>query len=156
MAEVDGGQSLIPKPPPVSVGATAPGGELALIIQDADERLKGIDQSPFSAQAFKALQERISRYIAELIDESVREAKRQQLDTVSETHVERASDYLVSNRGRKMFRHAGTLGGVFLGASISNLLAMSSSSTVTFASVGLTTALGVVGAFAIALHIARD
>jgi hypothetical protein len=33
---------------------------------------------------------------------------------------------------------------------------MATSSVFTFASVGLTTALGVIGAFAIALHIAKD
>jgi histone H3/H4 len=112
--------------------------------------------SPFSARAFRALQEQISRYIAELIGESTREAKRRQLDTVSETHVERASEILSSNAGRNVYRHVGTLGGVLLGASISNLLAMATSSTVTFTSAALTTALGVIGAFAIALHIARD
>jgi hypothetical protein len=48
------------------------------------------------------------------------------------------------------------LGGVLLGASISNLLAIATSSTVTFTSVALTTALGVIGALAIALHFARD
>ena len=92
----------------------------------------------------------------ELIGESTREAKRRRLDTVSETHVERASEILSSNAGRNVYRHVGTLGGVLLGASISNLLAMATSSTVTFTSVALTTALGVIGAFAIALHIARD
>jgi hypothetical protein len=64
-------------------------GELARIVAQADEQLRGINPSPFSPQAFRALQEQISRYIAELIGESTREAKRRQLDTVSETHVER-------------------------------------------------------------------
>ncbi|MGA2740341.1 MAG: hypothetical protein ABSG65_23240 [Bryobacteraceae bacterium] len=115
-----------------------------------------INPSPFSPQAFRALQDQISHYIAELIGESTREAKRRQLDTVSETHVERASEILSSNAVRNVYRHVGTLGGVLLGASISNLLSMAASSTVTFTSVALTTALGVIGAFAIALHIARD
>jgi histone H3/H4 len=131
-------------------------GELARIIAQADDQLRGVDPSPFSSQAYRALQEQISRYIAELIGESTREAKRRQLDTVSETHVERAAEILLSNAARNVYRHVGTLGGVFLGASISNLLAMATSSTVTFTSITLTTALGVIGAFAIALHIARD
>jgi histone H3/H4 len=156
VAEAESGQPIVPKPAVVPANAPAARGELARIIQQADDQLRAINPSPFSPQAFDALQERIARYIAELINESAREAKRQQLDTVSETHVERASEYLVSNSGRKVFRHVGTVGGVLLGASISNLLAMATVSSVTFASVGITTALGVVGAFAIALHIARD
>ena len=130
--------------------------ELARIIQHVDDQLKNVNPAPFSPSAFRALEDQISRYIADLIGEAVREAKRRQLDTVSETHVERAADYLVSSSTRKIFRHVGTLGGVLLGAAVSNLLSMATTSNVTFASVALTTALGVIGAFAIALHIARD
>jgi len=157
VSEPDGGQAIAPKPTVVPPSTPAvPRGEFVRIIQQAEEQLREIDPSPFSSKAFRALQERVSLYIAELITESTREAKRQELDTISETHVERASEGLVSNSGRKLYRHVGTLGGVLLGASISNLLSMAASNTVTFASAGLTMALGVIGAFAIALHIARD
>jgi len=50
------------------------GGELARVIRQADEQLKSLDPSPFSPRAFNALQEQISRYIAELIADSAHEA----------------------------------------------------------------------------------
>ena len=156
MPDTEGGQASAAKPTVVPAITLSGRGELTRIVQQAEDQLRTIDPSPFSSQAFTALQAQISRYIAELISESAREAKRQQLDTISETHIERASENPLASTGRKIYRHVGTLGGVLLGASISNLLSMATTSTVTFTSVALTTALGVIGAFAIAIHMARE
>jgi histone H3/H4 len=154
MAEEKGDHSLEPvRPLPVVPTANS---ELSRLLQQVDAELKQIDPTPFSTSAFTALQSHIATYIAELMSESMRDAKRHQLDTVSEMHVERAADFLITGSGRKLFRHIGTIGGVLLGAAVSNLLAMAASNTVTFSSAGLTVALGIVGAFAVAIHIARD
>jgi hypothetical protein len=111
---------------------------------------------PFSPRAFETLERHINRYIVDLIDQSVKTATLRRSDTVSESHVERASEYLVSDTRRGAFRHLGTMGGVLLGASLSNLLAMASAGAYTKLGVLFTTGFGIVGAFLIALHIARD
>jgi hypothetical protein len=115
-----------------------------------------MDSAPFSPNAFSAMQAAINSHIADLIVESARVAKRQRVDTISETHVERASDFLVTHSSRSAFRHAGTLGGILLGAAISNLLSMAGTTKMSFLSVGVTTFLGVLGAFGVAFHIAKD
>jgi hypothetical protein len=126
------------------------------VSQEAETRLRGIDPAPFSTAAFEALTARISQYMKELVNESIKVSKRHRADTVSAAHVERASEYLVSSAGRRFFRHVGTLGGILLGASLSNLMAMSVQAQYTGMGTMLSAGLGIVGAFMIALHIARD
>ena len=126
------------------------------LLKGAGARLSAIEHTPFSPKAFAALERQISQYIVDLIDESLKTARLRRSDTVSESHVERASEYLVSDTGRSLFRHLGTVGGVLLGASLSNLLSMASAGTYTRLGVLFTTGFGVVGAFLIAIHIARD
>lgn len=126
------------------------------LITEADRQLGSLGPSPFSAPAFENLKDKIARYIAEVIAESVKVAKRHRADTVSAAHVDQASDYLVSDASRRFFRHIGTIGGILLGASISNLLTMVTANQYSATSIGVTTALAIVGAFMIALHIAKD
>jgi hypothetical protein len=126
------------------------------VVASASAQLNSIDSSPFSAPAFGLLKEKIGQHIVELINESVKVSKRHRADTVSAAHVERASEYLVVSTARKVYRHLGTVGGVLLGAALSNLLSMSITSQYTGAGTILSAALGVIGAFMIALHIAKD
>ena len=130
--------------------------DLAKALQQAQAELTGLDPHPFSSQAFATLQEKITKYVAQLVDESAKVAKRHRADTISEAHVQTASDYLISDTSRRFFRHLGTLGGILLGAALSNLLSMSSANKYPPLAVLLTTALGIIGAFLIAFHIARD
>nr|VFJ91185.1 MAG: hypothetical protein BECKLFY1418B_GA0070995_102418 [Candidatus Kentron sp. LFY] len=83
-------------------------------------------------------------------------SRRHQADTVSAAHVERASEYLVTNTSRRIYRHLGTVGGVLLGAAISNILAMSLGCQYTGMGTVSSAVLGIIGAFMIALHIAKD
>ncbi len=131
-------------------------GQLKTAIENAEKELDTLEESPFSSSAFETLKDRISRFISELITESVKVAKRHNADTVSSNHVEKASDYLVAISGKKIFRHLGTIGGALLGAGISNILAMTTNNQFTTPSVAVTSALSIVGAFLIALHIAKD
>jgi histone H3/H4 len=129
---------------------------LSLIGDYLRSRLASVKPMPFSPRAFEALARQINDYIVDLIDQSLETARLHRSDTVSESHVERASEYLVSVTRRSAFRHLGTIGGVFLGAALSNLLAMASGGAYTKWGVLFTTGFGIVGAFLIALHIARD
>ncbi len=126
------------------------------VIRDAETTLQNSDPSPFSPNAFSVLRSKIAEYIADLIRESIKVSKRHQSDTVSAAHVERASEYLVSSTARKLFRHVGTVGGIFLGAGISNMLTMTVAGQYSPLGILVSAGLGIVGAFMIALHIAKD
>ena len=130
--------------------------EARVAVQQAEEQVQGIDPSPFSTPAFKALKERIGQYVIELVNESVKVSKRHRADTVSSAHVERASEYLVSSTSGRIYRHLGTVGGILMGAALSNILAMTLAGQYTGGGTILSSALGIVGAFMIALHIAKE
>jgi len=129
---------------------------LRTAIENAELELSSLAESPFSTAAFERVKEKIAQYITELISESARIAKRHSADTVSSSHVEQASDNLVSSSGKKLFRHLGTIGGILMGAGVSNILAMTTSNQFSTLSVSVTSALSIVGAFLIALHIAKE
>jgi hypothetical protein len=126
------------------------------VIQHASSELQTVDSSPFSPHAFSVLKWKISEYISDLVNESIKVSKRYQADTVSAAHVERASEYLVSSTSRRLFRHLGTMGGIFLGAALSNILAMTVAGQYSALSTLISIGLGIIGAFMIALHIAKD
>ncbi len=125
-------------------------------LEDANRRLAFLDPTPFSSAAFAVLRAIILGFIAELIAESRRVAQRYRADTVSAAHVERAGEYLVTSSTRRLFRHLGTVGGILLGAGLSTLLSMATSETFARLPTLLAMSIGVVGAFLVALHIARD
>lgn len=124
--------------------------------QTADAQLDDIDSSPFSPQAFSTLKAKIAQHMTELVNESIKVSKRHRADTVSAAHVERASEYLVSSTSRSIYRHLGTVGGILLGAALSNILAMTLAGQYTGGGTILSAALGMIGAFMIALHIAKE
>ena len=126
------------------------------IIEEADAQLQHFEPSPFSVQAFSALMKKISEYIARSVSESVKVAKRQHADTVSVAHVEQACQYLVSSPARRFFRYFGVLGGAFLGASLSNALAMLTAGQCSTMGTLASLSLGIAGAFMIALYITKD
>lgn len=64
---------------------------LDLIIRTADAELQSLGDSPYSKPAFAVLRDKISQYIAELVTESTRVAKRHKADTISAAHVNQAS-----------------------------------------------------------------
>jgi len=129
---------------------------LQRVIEEADSLLKHAEPSPFSPSAFSELKERISEYIVQLVSEAIKISKRHKADTVSAAHVERASEYLVTSTSRRFFRHLGTVGGILLGASLSNILAMTVAGRYSTLGTLVSAGLGIIGAFLIALHIAKD
>ncbi len=97
---------------------TNPEQQTKLVIQKAENRLQGLDPSPFSTTAFSTLKAKIAQHITELVNESIKVSKRHQVDTVSAAHVEKASEYLVSSSTRRVYRHLGTVGGILLDAAL--------------------------------------
>ena len=129
---------------------------VAKATQQAEIALAGTDPEPFSPKAFEALKWTIGWFIAELVDQSVKVSKRHRSDNVAESHVQTAVQYLVGDAPGRIFRHLGTIGGVLLGAALSNLLSMITTKVFTVPSVGITVAMAIIGTFLVALHIARD
>jgi hypothetical protein len=122
----------------------------------ADARLQGLDGSPFSPAAFRLLKEKVGQHLHELVTESIKVSRGYQADTVSAAYVERASEYLVTSTNGRPVRHIGTVGGILLGAGLSTLLTMTIAGQFTKGGTLLSVVIGVIGAFMVALHIAKD
>lgn len=129
---------------------------LERILEEADAQMQDIDGSPFTSPAFSALKEKTNEYITQLVLESVRVSKRYKTDTVSEVHVKQANEHLISGGSNRISRHLGTIGGILLGASLSNILAMTAANQ--FPPVGALSSivLAMIGTFTVAFHIAKD
>lgn len=126
------------------------------IVSEAELRLEDVDPGPFSPQAFRVLKIRVSDYVRVLVLESARVARRRREDVISASHVEQASDHLVANSAGRWLRHPGTIGGILLGAALSNFLAMASSGQYSATGVLVSATLGMAGAFGVAFHIGME
>jgi histone H3/H4 len=138
------------------MGEEKPRQDTSEIRQIADNAINQIDQTTFSPSAFATLKDKIGEYIENLVNESVKVSKRHRADTVSSAHVQRAAEYLVAITSRRFFRHLGTVGGIILGASLSNILSMVGNNSLTSLGVLVSVALVIVGASMITLHIGKD
>jgi len=118
--------------------------------------LQKINPTPFSANAFNHLNENISKYIIQLMTESIKVARRHQSEQVSPADVEHAAQYLGTTSTRKAYRHMGTVGGILLGAVGSNLISMTTTHQFTVEAILVTFALTLIGAFLVAIHIVKD
>ena len=130
--------------------------DLQRIIEAADAQLQHVTPTPFSPTAFSRVKEKISDYIVQLVSESIKVSNRQQTDTVSAAHVERASEYLISTSTRRVFKHIGTVGGIFLGAALSNFLSMATTDVYTPRGTLISASLAIIGSFMVALHVGKD
>lgn len=126
------------------------------VVRQAEMALADSDSSPFSPPAFRVLKAKVSEYVVELVNESVKVSRRHVADTVSAAHVERAAQYLVASTSHRLYKHLGTVGGILLGAALSNLLAMVLAGQYTGQGTILSAAFGITGAFLIAMYIAKD
>lgn len=130
--------------------------EVEEVALKAEEYLQQIDPSPFSAAAFSILKGKIGQYVKDLIHESIKISIRDRADNISTKHVELASERLTVHPRNRLYKHLGTVGGILLGAALSNILTMQASNQFSFQSVLTTVILGIVGAFLIAFNIAVD
>lgn len=135
---------------------TRPNDELARIIEIADRELQSVDHTPFSPKAFARLKEKVSEYAVQLITESVKRARRHQAENASTSDVEHASQYLVASSSRKVYRHLGTFGGLFLGTALSNILSMITTNQFSLKGIVVTFVLTLIGSFMIAAHIVKE
>lgn len=141
---------------PESAGENLESSRLA-VIQQAESNLSNLNPSPLTPGAFEALKDIVNDFISDLIDESLKVAKRHRSEVVSRSYVEHAGEYLIASKSRRMFRHMGTVGGILVGGALSNILAMAQAGnslplTGTLVSVGV----GLVGTFLVAAQIVRD
>jgi hypothetical protein len=130
--------------------------QVQTIMGTAEDGLQALQISPFTPEAYTSLKIRISEYVTDLVTESSRLAKRDRLDNISAIQVQRANERLVSSTGKRIFRHIGTIGGILLGAALSQALAMTLGNQYTAISVVASLILGVIGAFMVALHMATE
>lgn len=131
--------------------------ELEKVLKDVEFTTQNIANEPFTKKAFDKFKEKIGVYISALYIESLKTAKRHKTDNISESHVDTASDYLIKNSDSKISKLLGILGGTFLGATISNILAMTTLGQ-TFSTTGLVTTiiLGIVGSFLIGINLMKE
>lgn len=123
------------------------------IIANIDEEVQKISPKPFSPKAFQKLKQYISIYIVELISESVKNAKRENLDSVSGTHIDKAQKYLTSSNNLKTNKLYSSIGGVLLGATLSNVVNMVlRTGEITAPGVIITVLLGIFGSFLLAYN----
>ena len=130
--------------------------DISEIKQIVDNAINQIDQTTFSSSAFITLKDKIGEYIENLINESVKTSQRHQADTVSSKHVEHAAEYLVAITSRRFFRHLGTVGGIILGASLSNILSMVGNDSFTSLGVLVSIVFLIAGVFMITLHFGKE
>lgn len=127
-----------------------------VLVREAERHLDEIDPGPFSPQAFHLLKMKVSGYVRSLVLESGRVARRRRADVVSASHVEQASDHLVTSSSGRWLRHLGTVSGILLGAALSNFLAMASTGQYSTSGVVVSAALAIIGAFGVAFHIGKE
>jgi len=126
------------------------------VVERVRRELEKTHSTPFSDQAFQRLEDQIGSYAVELINEAVKRAKRHQAEGVSSADVQQASQYLVSNPSHKIFRHAGTFGGILFGAALSHILATTTSTQYRLSGMVLTFILTFIGTSLIGAHMFKD
>ena len=116
--------------------------DLATAIGDANNILDSFKKS------------KISDYISSLVAESIKISKRQNADSVSQSHIEQANDQLVVKRRGKYNYLGGTVGGILLGATISNVFGMMVLNTAySLTGIVTTVVIGIVGTFLVAFNL---
>jgi hypothetical protein len=131
--------------------------DLEILLNDVEHTLQNVSNKPFTQEAFAKFKERIGIYISSLFNESQKTAFRNKTDNISSSHVESASQYLIKNQTSKVNKLWGILGGVFLGATVSNVLSMTVLGQ-QFSTIGLvvTILLGAIGSFLIGINIIKE
>ena len=135
---------------------TRPHPNLDEIIERAHAELKKAESTPFSEHALEEFRKQAGAYTVELINESVKRAKRHQAEGVSSADVRHASQYLVSSTSHRIYRHAGMLGGVFFGTALSQVMSMITTRQYGLDVIILTFALTLIGGSLITVHMIKD
>lgn len=126
------------------------------IADGVDLLFKNVDPSPFSAPAFTVLKGTIAQYMLDLVNESGAVARRDQADTISAKHVDKAREHLTMRNRNKVYKLAATIAGLGLGTSISTLCSMVLIWQFPVAGILICTFSGIVGGFLLALSFGKD
>jgi hypothetical protein len=127
--------------------AEPPEDDLLRAIRRAEENQRSAGSIPFTPPAYDELNRRIADYIGELVDESIRVARRRHSpDIVSTSDVERASDHLGLRSRNRRAQIIGSLGSLLFGAALGNALQFAGAPQIAAESALLTFGLGAVGA----------
>jgi len=138
------------------VNEAAGGKRSGLPATTAKTLLASIDREKFTAKGFEELSERVDLFIKDVADESARIARRYRTDLISAFHVEKAAEHIASGSALKIYRHAGTIGGILLGGGLSEVLSMLSTDTATIIGLITSSICFVVGAVLITLYVVKD
>lgn len=126
------------------------------VIDRVGRELQNAARTPFSEQAFEELKEQISIYAGELVQESVKKAKRHRAENVSSADVQQASQYLVASTSHRIYRHAGTIGGLLFGTAFSSILSMITTRQYGLSGVVVTFVFTIIGTFLVTVHMVKD
>lgn len=129
---------------------------VAAVADHAAQVFSATGSSPYSPRAFTVLNQHVESYISELIEESAKIARRHQADAISAAHVEQAASYLVSSARNRVVRHLGTVGGILLGAGLSTILSLVTSQSISPTGFMVASGFSIIGAFLVAIHIAKE
>lgn len=130
--------------------------ELEKVIKEAYINLESVEETPFSDKGFIEFRNQISQFIIQLFDESFRIARRSNVEIVSPTHIKTASNNIKKTNSTRT-SILKTLGGLLLGASLSNILSISFYS-VSYSPIHLilTILFGITGSFLLGFNLFRS
>jgi len=128
--------------------------DLKNLLSQTNEKLQQEEDKLFTAKAFELLKNKIADYIADLVIESKRNSNRLKDEAIMISHVEKASNYLTSKKRGVGNQLLGTIGGVFLGATMSNILGLViNEGDVTITGLILVTVFAVTGTFMVSISL---
>lgn len=120
------------------------------------DRWSQVERSPFTERAFEALTSTIDAFIGDLVKEAGRTASRHGSEVISVKHVQHAGEYLVAKKSGRLLRNLGTVGGILLGGSLSNILSMSQLASFPVVGTLLTLVVALIGTAMVAIHIVLE
>jgi hypothetical protein len=127
--------------------------EIALGVEQV---IKAVNPAALSDQASSMVKAKVIEYLSDLVKESEAVRKRDNVESISLKHIEIASENLILRSRNKIFKLAGTIGGLLLGTSLSTLCAMMLVSQFPVSGIWISTCSGIVGGFLLAVSFIKD
>ncbi len=109
----------------------------------------------FSKKASSTLKVEIKKYASTLVSNSHSVSRQQDADSVSKTHVDRASEHISHKPKKHLYSFLNTIGGILLGFSLTGVYNMFLSDQISKPIVLFTIICGVIGAFFISLRFTK-
>src|SRR5688572_5935500 len=131
--------------------------EFEKLKEDIEAVVYGDKNDKFTKEGLKKYIECCNSYVITLYRESLRVSKINHTDNISSSHVSIAYNNLIRKKGNKILRLSGSIGGLLLGCSISNLFAMTTTGQI-FSSTGIiaTVAITIIGTYLFANQYIKE